>query len=137
MGQREDLVAREIEAMRANKVRVALDDFGTGFASLTHLLTVPVDLIKIDKSFIARLDADAASATIVEALLWIGARLGIGVVAEGIETEYQVSRLKALGCSLGQGYFFSRPVPCGIITEMMLGRAEQARRPAAMPRMKA
>jgi EAL domain-containing protein (putative c-di-GMP-specific phosphodiesterase class I) len=116
-------------------VRVALDDFGTGFASLTHLLTVPVDLIKIDKSFIARLDADPASATIVEALLWIGARLGIGVVAEGIETECQVAQLRALGCSLGQGYFFSRPVPRDIITEMMLGRAEQARTAAVMPRI--
>lgn len=122
MGRQSDVIAREIESIRTTGVRVALDDFGTGFASLTHLLTVPIDIIKIDKSFVDRLGADRSGATIVEALIWIARKLGIGVVAEGIETEQQLAQLRALGCSLGQGYLFSQPVDREAITAMMRGR---------------
>ncbi|NKN38716.1 EAL domain-containing protein [Agrobacterium sp. a22-2] len=110
LGQRDHVVADEIKALRQRGLRVALDDFGTGFASLTHLLTVPVDIIKIDKSFIDRLVPGDGGIAIVEGLLGIAEKLGIRVVAEGIETNAQARQLVALGCRLGQGYYFSKAV---------------------------
>lgn len=98
-----------IERLREQGVAVALDDFGTGFASLTHLLTFPVDSIKIDKSFIKRLLNDRPSAVIVEALIDIAQKLDAWVVAEGIETAAQHERLRDMGCTIGQGYYFARP----------------------------
>jgi EAL domain-containing protein (putative c-di-GMP-specific phosphodiesterase class I) len=120
LGQRAHVVAREVKAMRQRGLRVALDDFGTGFASLTHLLTVPADIIKIDKSFIGRLAPDDASSAIVEGLFLIASKLGITVVAEGIETENQAAQLRDFGCTLGQGYLFSRPVDRDAATELLL-----------------
>jgi diguanylate cyclase (GGDEF)-like protein len=110
LGQREHVVADEIKALRERGMRVALDDFGTGFASLTHLLTVPVDIIKIDRSFIERLVPGDAGAIIVEGVMSIATKLGIRVVAEGIETDDQLAQLLKFGCTLGQGYLFSRAV---------------------------
>ncbi|MFG1305201.1 GGDEF domain-containing protein [Xanthobacter autotrophicus] len=109
LGRRDRVVAREIAALREAGVLVALDDFGTGFASLTHLLNVPVDIIKIDRSFVARLWPDDPSMVIVEGLIDIARRLGIRVVAEGIETEVQASQLWSMGCVLGQGFAFAYP----------------------------
>lgn len=108
IGRSDRVVAREIEALRSAGVRVALDDFGTGHASLTHLLNVPVDIIKIDQAFIGRLWPDDPSMVIVEGLIDIARRLGIEIVAEGIETEVQASQLWSMGCKLGQGYAFAR-----------------------------
>ena len=110
IGRGDKLVGRQIERLRQNGVQVALDDFGTGFASLTHLLRVPVDEIKIDRSFIARLWPDDPSMAIVQGLIDIARQLDIRVVAEGIETEVQASQLWSMGCTFGQGYEFSRPV---------------------------
>ncbi|MBY3034676.1 EAL domain-containing protein [Rhizobium laguerreae] len=110
LGQRDYVIADEIKALRSKGLRVALDDFGTGYASLTHLLTVPVDIIKIDKSFIDRMVPGDAGTFIVEGLIGIAHKLGIRVVAEGIETEPQAAQLSQLGCKLGQGYLFSKAV---------------------------
>lgn len=109
LGRRDRVVAREIAALREAGVLVALDDFGTGHASLTHLLNVPVDIIKIDQSFVARLWPDDPSMVVVEGLIEIARRLNIRVVAEGIETEVQASQLWSMGCRLGQGFAFVRP----------------------------
>lgn len=119
MGQRDHAVARQIKALREKGLRIALDDFGTGFASLTHLVTVPVDLIKIDRSFIERIDVDSGSAIVVEALLWIARNLGIGVVAEGVETEQQHTHLRDLGCGFGQGFLFAKPLNRAGLTALM------------------
>lgn len=110
LGHKDHVVAGEIKALRSEGLRVALDDFGTGYASLTHLLTVPIDVIKIDKSFIDRMVPGDAGVFIVEGLLDIARNLGIRVVAEGIETESQANQLDRLGCKLGQGYLFSKAV---------------------------
>jgi diguanylate cyclase (GGDEF)-like protein len=110
LGQRDHVVADEIKLLRSRGIRVALDDFGTGFASLTHLLTVPVDIIKIDKSFIERLVPGDGAVAIVEGLISIANKLGLRVVAEGIETDGQLDQLVSFGCRLGQGYLFSRAV---------------------------
>jgi len=113
------MATREIKALRRKGLRVALDDFGTGFASLSHLLTVPVDVIKIDKSFVSRLAPDDASSAIVEGLFLIARKLGIQVIAEGIETESQLSQLRGFGCLFGQGYLLSRPVDRDSATELL------------------
>jgi len=120
ISQRDKTVANEIKALRARGLKVALDDFGTGFASLTHLLAVPVDIIKIDKSFVDRLGPGDAGGCIIEGILHIAKGLGIRVVAEGIETVDQAERLKAMGCALGQGYLYSKAVPAEKMTGMLL-----------------
>jgi diguanylate cyclase (GGDEF)-like protein len=125
LNQRDHVVPRAINAMRAKGLRIALDDFGTGFASLTHLLTVPVDAIKIDKSFIHRLAPGDASSAIVEGLIGIARKLGMQIVAEGVETEDQMSQLKHFGCTLGQGYLFSKAVHRDIATDMLLRLAQK------------
>ena len=124
LGRRDRVVAREIAALREAGVLVALDDFGTGHASLTHLLNVPVDIIKIDQSFVARLWPEDPSMVVVEGLIDIARRLNIRVVAEGIETEVQASQLWSMGCRLGQGFAFVRPSDREV-TETLLRRHAQ------------
>ena len=101
---------RALRRLRELGVRIVLDDFGTGYSSLSYLKHLPLDTIKIDRSFVAGLEA-TADRSIVEAVIALAHGLGIGVVAEGIETDIQRRRLIELGCDLGQGYLFSRPVP--------------------------
>ena len=126
-------VAREIETLRQNGLRIALDDFGTGFASLTHLLSVPVDLIKIDKSFVSRMEPDGRSAAIVEGLIAIAARLGIRVVAEGVETRQHADMLEAFGCALAQGYLYSKAVDRKSVTRLLFARAQKRDPDLPMP----
>ena len=119
LAQKDNVVAEEIHAMREAGIKVALDDFGTGFASLTHLLTVPVDIIKIDKCFVRRL-ADAGSGSVItRGLLDIARGLDIWVVAEGIEEQAQAEHLLSLDCKAGQGYFFARPADRDSVREML------------------
>ncbi|MDB5551205.1 MAG: diguanylate cyclase protein [Rhizobium sp.] len=125
ISQRDKTIANEIKALRARGLKVALDDFGTGFASLTHLLTVPVDIIKIDKSFVDRLGPGDAGGCIIEGILHIAKGLGIRVVAEGIETVDQAERLKAMGCVLGQGYLYSKAVPAEEMTVLLVEQGQE------------
>ncbi len=101
---------RTLQAIRALGVRIAIDDFGTGFSSLSHLQFFPVDEIKIDLSFVARLDDGAREASFVKTAITLAHTLGVEVVAEGIERHSQREQLVALGCTAGQGYLFSRPL---------------------------
>jgi EAL domain-containing protein (putative c-di-GMP-specific phosphodiesterase class I) len=91
-------------------VRLVLDDFGTGYSSLSYLRHLPLDTIKIDRTFVAGLDGQA-DRSIVEAVISLAHGLRISVVAEGIETEEQFEMLRAMGCDVGQGYLFARPMP--------------------------
>jgi len=126
LGQNDPVVAREIKALRAHGLRIALDDFGTGFASLTHLLTVPVDIIKIDRSFVSQMKLGERSMAIIEGLLGIAKKLDIRVIAEGIETEDQACLLEEIGCKLGQGYLFSAAVARDSATELLLKHAQRS-----------
>lgn len=110
IGQRDDVVASGIQELRRAGGRVALDDFGTGFAALTHLMSVPVDIIKIDQSFVRNLAPGHPSMAIVRGLLQIARDLNITVVVEGIETMAHAVLLRDLGAIIGQGYVFSKPV---------------------------
>jgi diguanylate cyclase (GGDEF)-like protein len=127
MTRQDPVVPRTIKTMRAKGLRIALDDFGTGFASLTHLYTVPVDAIKIDKSFVDRLAYGDKGAVIVEGLIGIARKLGIRVIAEGVETERQAAQLVAFGCKLGQGFLFSKAVHRDEATAMLLRLAQKPR----------
>jgi diguanylate cyclase (GGDEF)-like protein len=91
-------------------VRLALDDFGTGYSSLTYVRRFPIDTLKIDRSFIDGIVGSTEDEAIVTAVLSMGRALGVHVVAEGVETEEQADRLRTLGCTLAQGYLFSRPI---------------------------
>ncbi|WP_380779713.1 putative bifunctional diguanylate cyclase/phosphodiesterase [Sphingomonas sp. R86520] len=126
MGRGDQAVQDAIRALRARGIRVALDDFGTGYASLTHLLTVPVDVIKIDKTFVDHLDPDGVSLTIVEGLIRIAQKMGIRIVAEGIESEDQVEQLRVIGCVLGQGFIFSPAVDRRATTLLLLDHSQNA-----------
>ncbi len=130
MGRGSDYVERALRLLSANGVAVALDDFGTGFASLTHLKQFPVDIIKIDRSFIGDLTSHAEDTAIVQAVIGLGKSLGIKVVAEGIETGAQRRFLRDLGCPLGQGFLFGKAMSASA-AEQRLGATAQARRLAA------
>lgn len=104
--------ARGIVAkIRAMGVHIAIDDFGTGFSSLSHITRFPVDCLKIDRSFVQNITCDDSQAAVTAAIIAIGKRLGIEVVAEGIETEDQLRTLVEQGCSRGQGFLFSKAIP--------------------------
>jgi diguanylate cyclase (GGDEF)-like protein/PAS domain S-box-containing protein len=100
-------------------VSLSTDDFGTGYSSLSYLHQFPFRRLKIDRSFINKMDEDEKSAAIVKTILMLGENLDIEVVAEGIETEYQLELLRSLGCRLGQGYVFSEPVDASAAAELL------------------
>ncbi|MNG12897.1 Phytochrome-like protein cph2 [compost metagenome] len=99
-----------MQALKSLGVRFAIDDFGTGYSSLAYLKRLPLDRLKIDRSFVDGLAVDANDLALVETILAIGRNLGLECIAEGIESEEQLSMLRQRGCELGQGYFFSRPL---------------------------
>lgn len=111
LGQVARMIDDTLRTLANEGVTIALDDFGTGYASLTHLHQFPVHTLKIDQSFISRQDSlEGAGSAIVHGIIDIAQRMNIVTVAEGIETEEQFRHLRALGCNVGQGYLFSRPI---------------------------
>jgi diguanylate cyclase (GGDEF)-like protein len=117
--QEPDRVRRTLEALRALGVQVAIDDFGTGYSSLSYLKVLPVDVLKIDRSFVTDLPGSEASTAIVAAAIELSHRLDLTVVAEGVETDEQYQCLEELGCDLIQGYLISRPVPAAELNEVV------------------
>jgi diguanylate cyclase (GGDEF)-like protein/PAS domain S-box-containing protein len=105
-----------LRELRDLGIRLAIDDFGTGYSSLGRLSEFPVDVVKIDKSFIDRLLRDADGETMVRAVIALSHELGIKTVAEGVEDEEQAAALTRLGCTTAQGYFFARPMPSDAMT---------------------
>ncbi len=102
--------ALRLRALKDLGIRLAIDDFGTGYSSLAYLQQFPVDILKIDRTFMLDAAPDRASTALVHALIELGAALGLMTVAEGIETVDQLTRLKQEGCDAGQGFYFSRPL---------------------------
>jgi diguanylate cyclase (GGDEF)-like protein len=98
-----------MQELSALGVTIAVDDFGTGYSSLSYLSRFPVDMLKIDRSFVAELSADADSWPIVTAIIGLAKALGLATVAEGVEEDVQIDALRSLGCDLAQGYRFARP----------------------------
>jgi diguanylate cyclase (GGDEF)-like protein/PAS domain S-box-containing protein len=108
-------------------LRIAIDDFGTGYSSLSRLREMPVSVLKIDRSFVSHVDEDPQAASIVTAFVELARGLGMTTLAEGIETEGELAFLKELGCQLGQGFLFSRPVPPEEIIAYALGGIPRTR----------
>ncbi len=104
-------VLTDVMQVRADGVRLAADDFGTGYSSLTRLTDLPVDMIKIDRAFVARMGEDERARAVVSSLVTMGNVMQVDVVAEGVETPEQADLLGAMGCHLVQGFWWSRPVP--------------------------
>jgi diguanylate cyclase (GGDEF)-like protein/PAS domain S-box-containing protein len=104
-----------LRELRSLGLHLSVDDFGTGYSSLTYLKRFPVEAIKVDRAFVSGLGIENEDTTIVEAVVKLGQALGLAVIAEGIETPLQLSRLRELGCDKGQGYLFGRPRPAALI----------------------
>jgi diguanylate cyclase (GGDEF)-like protein len=111
-----------LHQLRSLGIRIAMDDFGTGYSSLGYLRSFPFDKVKIDQSFIRDMPTDSDSAAIVKAIIGLGISLGISTTAEGVETEEQLNRLRAEGCTDIQGYLLSKPVPAAEV-EAVLNRS--------------
>jgi diguanylate cyclase (GGDEF)-like protein/PAS domain S-box-containing protein len=107
--RRPEVARRALEALRILGVRVALDDFGLGYSSLTHLKALPVDVVKVDRSFVADLVSSTQDRAVVEAVLTLARRMGLTVIAEGVETADQDDLLREMGCPMVQGYLYGRP----------------------------
>jgi diguanylate cyclase (GGDEF)-like protein/PAS domain S-box-containing protein len=109
----------KLHALRDLGVRVSVDDFGTGYSSLSYLRNLPIDYLKIDRTFVRDMHVDRNDAAIVRAIISMAQSLHLGTVAEGIETREHASQLLALGCSTGQGYFFAKPMPASETNELL------------------
>jgi EAL domain-containing protein (putative c-di-GMP-specific phosphodiesterase class I) len=114
--------------LRALGVKLHMDDFGTGYSSLSYLHRFPVDMLKIDRSFVSTMSIDGYNSEIVQAIIMLAQSLGIEVTAEGVETAEQLAQLRTLGCQLGQGYFFSPPVESGAAQVLISPRERQGYR---------
>ncbi|MBV9100642.1 MAG: EAL domain-containing protein [Candidatus Dormibacteraeota bacterium] len=108
-----------LRELKALGVRISMDDFGTGYSSLSVLQDLPLDILKIDKAFVTDVADDPRRAAFAQAIIRLGKTLGLRMVAEGVEHQAQIDRLRALGCELAQGYYYSRPVEAGEITRML------------------
>jgi EAL domain-containing protein (putative c-di-GMP-specific phosphodiesterase class I) len=106
-------------ALKGLGVRLAMDDFGTGYSSLAYLQRLPLDVLKIDRAFVQGVPHNANSAVITEAGILLGRKLGMAVVAEGVETAEQLEFLRAQGCDMMQGFYLSPPLPIGEISRFV------------------
>lgn len=128
LGDGADYVEHALKTLSAAGVRICLDDFGTGYASLSHLKKFPVDIIKIDKSFLRDIDSHPDDEAIVRAVINLGKSLNIRVVAEGIETPAQSAYLRKHGCEYGQGYLFGAAIPRAGVADLVSTTSARADR---------
>jgi EAL domain-containing protein (putative c-di-GMP-specific phosphodiesterase class I) len=108
----EDAAALEqLQQLRDRGIRIAVDDFGTGYSSISYLTRLPVDILKLDQSFVAELNGQSPGSAVAEAVIRLGQALHLDTVAEGVENIAQANELVLLGCQRAQGYYFARPLP--------------------------
>ena len=119
LAQGAEYVERALRMLSARGMRILLDDFGTGYSSLSHIKDFPVDILKIDRSFVSTIESAAESAAIVRALVDLARNLSIEVVAEGVENAAQRSFLMGIGCNYGQGFLFSKPLTMAEVVELL------------------
>ena len=105
----QDSDAGQLHQLAALGVNLAIDDFGTGYSSLSYLSRLPIDTLKIDRSFVARLGQEPESTAVVQTIIALAQALGLSVTAEGIETSAQAAHLQRLGCTRGQGFLYAHP----------------------------
>ena len=112
-------ITEKMCTLRAHGIRISMDDFGTGYSSLSYLKGLPIDTLKIDKSFVDTSITDENTRVITESIIFMAKRLGFETVAEGVETNEQFEYLKSIGCDCIQGYFLGRPMPKSDIEELL------------------
>jgi EAL domain-containing protein (putative c-di-GMP-specific phosphodiesterase class I) len=110
-----------LDELRKLGVRIAIDDFGTGYASLSHLRRLPVDILKVDRSFVAALNEGGKSEELLKAILDVGQALSLAVVAEGIEAQSQMTALEEMGCEMAQGFLVGKPSPAEVAESLLDG----------------
>ena len=125
-------LARWLSSISA-RTTLALDDFGTGFSSLSSLHKLPVDVIKIDRSFVTPIETSAHHRVLIEAIVHVARNLGVVAVAEGIETAGEAALLQTLGCDSGQGYFYARPMSAERATSWLDGHRATVSHHLAVP----
>jgi EAL domain-containing protein (putative c-di-GMP-specific phosphodiesterase class I) len=130
--QNSSAALERLHAIRALGVQIAIDDFGTGYSSLSYLERLPVTHVKIDRSFVTPLDDPARGDGVVRAIVEIGRALGLTTVAEGIETRAELRRLRELGCPLGQGYLFAKPLERDAMADLVARQGPAFARQVAM-----
>lgn len=114
-----DSAAEMIAQLQKRNIQISLDDFGIGYSSLSYLHRFPLNALKIDRSFVSNLEASRSNLTIVRTIITMALELGIGIIAEGIETEVQAEFLQSLGCHCGQGYYFFPPLNTEALTSLL------------------
>jgi len=112
-------IAATLQELRSRGVRMALDDFGTGYSSLGHLRDFPVDIIKMDRSFVAGIGTGVADGAILRTIIGLAGSLGLMTIGEGIEHAEQLAALNAMGCQAGQGFYISKPLDHDGIEELL------------------
>lgn len=114
-----EVASKIFKQLRGLGVQISIDDFGTGYSSLSYLHHFPIDILKVDRSFVGRMTENGGNAEIVRTIISLAHTMGMKVVAEGIEEEYQRAHLKELGCEYGQGYLFAKPVPAELAEQIV------------------
>ena len=123
-----------LQSLKALGVRTAIDDFGTGYSSFLYLKQFPVDVLKIDRVFVAEMLDSPDDAAIVASIVRLGLDVGLTLIAEGVETDAQRRHLARLGCTEAQGYLFSRPVPAADLTDAVAAARREWASPPPAPR---
>lgn len=120
-------IAQTLSQLKSLGVILCLDDFGTGYSSLSYLHRFPIDILKIDRSFVMGMssgDDDNSKIEIIQTIVALAKNMGINVVAEGVETKEQLAKLRALKCKYGQGYFFSKPVDSVTVESLLAAQCQ-------------
>jgi EAL domain-containing protein (putative c-di-GMP-specific phosphodiesterase class I) len=120
-----ELAMRTLGELRRLGVQVFMDDFGTGYSSLTYLGRLPLDGIKVDRSFVSQMGTDVRQAQLVNTIITLIRNLGLEPIAEGVETDHQARLLREMGCAFAQGFIFSRPLPPREIDELLRGSSSR------------
>ncbi len=132
LSEQTETVLSTLRALKALGVRLAIDDFGTGYSALSYLHRFPIDILKIAKPFIDEIGAETGTQALAQAIIALGSSLAVRTIAEGIERPYQSERLQALGCDLGQGYHFSRPITAAEMDTLLFGPGRRSAAVAAI-----
>ncbi len=132
--ERLDAALGTLEELSQLGIGISVDDFGTGYSSLSYLSSLPITSLKIDRSFVNKLTSSSQNAEIVRAVITLGSSLGKLVIAEGIETQAQISRLRELGCEFGQGFHMSRPMSVENADLLLAGHKDMVERRLEMNR---
>ncbi len=117
------MAVAELRRLHERGIRIALDDFGTGYSTLRYLTALPVDILKIDRSFVAKLDGTPEGKVVAETVLRLSQMMHLETVAEGVESPGQAAELAGLGCVNAQGFHFARPMAAGAVSDLL---AEQS-----------